>query len=86
MIDERRRASSTSTLDSVTVGPDQPVALDLEAKTVVHRGTRYALSIPEGARKQLLEGTWNATAVLLGAEDAIEATAAGLPYVGGFGG
>jgi 3-isopropylmalate/(R)-2-methylmalate dehydratase small subunit len=71
-------------MDSVTVGPELPVALDLEAKTVSHRGSSYRLSIPEGARKQLLEGAWNATAVLLGAGDAIEAAASRLPYADGF--
>ena len=40
-----------------------------------------ACVLPEGARQQLLEGTWNATAVLLEAGDAIEATARRLPYV-----
>ena len=73
-------------MDSVSVGPDQPVAVDLEAKTVGHRGSGYALSIPEGAREQLIEGAWNATAVLLGAGDAIEATASRLPDVAGFAG
>ena len=43
-----------------------------------------ACEIPEGARGQLLEGTWNATAVLLEAGDAIEATARGLPYANGY--
>ena len=40
--------------------------------------------MPEGARSQLTEGTWNATAVLLEAGDAIERTADALPYVAGF--
>jgi hypothetical protein len=40
--------------------------------------------IPAGARTQLLSGTWNATAQLLEAGDAIEKTADALPYVSGF--
>ena len=71
-------------MDSVTVGPDEQLAVDLEAREVRHRGTSWALAIPDGTRDQLLEGTWNATAVLLGAGDAIEATAEQLPYVKGF--
>ena len=39
---------------------------------------------PLPRRRQLLEGTWDATAVLLAAGDAIDATAARLPYVGGY--
>jgi 3-isopropylmalate/(R)-2-methylmalate dehydratase small subunit len=71
-------------MDSVTVGPDEQLEVDLEAREVRHRGTSWALAIPDGTRDQLLEGTWNATAVLLGAGDAIEATARRLPYVSGF--
>jgi 3-isopropylmalate/(R)-2-methylmalate dehydratase small subunit len=72
-------------MDSVTVMPGEAVAIDLVEGRVTHRGTRYAAAIPAGARDQLVEGTWNATSVLLGAGDAIEATAKRLPYVGGFG-
>jgi 3-isopropylmalate dehydratase small subunit len=71
-------------MDSVTVGPDEQLEVDLEAREVHHRGTSWALAIPEGTRDQLLAGTWNATAVLLGAGDAIEATAKQLPYLSGF--
>jgi 3-isopropylmalate/(R)-2-methylmalate dehydratase small subunit len=71
-------------MDSVTVGPDEQLVVDLEAREVRHRGACWALAIPDGTRDQLLEGTWNATAVLLGAGDAIETTAARLPYVSGF--
>ena len=71
-------------MDSVTVGPNDQIEVDLEAREVRHRGTTWALAIPDGTRDQLLEGTWNATAVLLGAGDAIEATAEQLPYVSGF--
>jgi hypothetical protein len=44
----------------------------------------FAAQIPDGTREQLLEGSWNATSVLLDAGDAIERTAQRLPYVGGF--
>jgi 3-isopropylmalate/(R)-2-methylmalate dehydratase small subunit len=73
-------------MDSVTVGPEERLEVDLEAREVRHRGNRWSLGIPDGARDQLLEGTWNATSALLGAGDAIEATAQRLPYVGGFAG
>jgi 3-isopropylmalate/(R)-2-methylmalate dehydratase small subunit len=41
-------------------------------------------TIPDGPRTQLVNGTWDSTAVLLEAGAAIEATAARLPYVKGF--
>ena len=42
------------------------------------------MEVPDGARAQLVEGSWNATAVLLEAGDAIDAAAERLPYVRGF--
>jgi hypothetical protein len=51
---------------------------------VRQRGKAFAAKIPDGSREQLLEGTWNATSVLLDAGDAIEAAAARLPYTRGF--
>jgi 3-isopropylmalate/(R)-2-methylmalate dehydratase small subunit len=71
-------------MDTVTLDPEQTVEVDLEAREVRHRGKVFAAKIPDGSRKQLLEGTWNATSVLLDAGDAIEATAARLPYTRGF--
>jgi 3-isopropylmalate/(R)-2-methylmalate dehydratase small subunit len=72
-------------MDAVTLDPAAPVEVDLEERAVRHRGATFPANIPDGARKQLLEGSWNATAVLLGAGDSIEATAQRLPYTNGFG-
>jgi 3-isopropylmalate/(R)-2-methylmalate dehydratase small subunit len=66
--------------DSVELDPSQEVTVDLEAQSVSCRAGRFRAAIPEGARSQLLEGSWNATAVLLEAGDAIERTDASLGY------
>jgi 3-isopropylmalate/(R)-2-methylmalate dehydratase small subunit len=71
-------------MDAVTLDPESTVDVDLTAREVRHRGATYAAMVPDGTRKQLSDGTWNAVAVLLGAGDTIEATAARLPYVRGF--
>jgi 3-isopropylmalate/(R)-2-methylmalate dehydratase small subunit len=71
-------------MDAVDLDPELTVEVDLEAREVRHRGKAFAAKIPDGSRKQLLEGTWNATSVLLDAGDAIEAAAARLPYMSGF--
>jgi len=71
-------------MDAVSASPEQIVEVDLETREVRHRGVRYAAALPEGTRKQLLEGSWNATATLLAAGDAIEATARRLPYIDDF--
>jgi 3-isopropylmalate/(R)-2-methylmalate dehydratase small subunit len=72
--------------DAVELDPAQEVVVDLAAPSVSCRAGTFAASIPEGARSQLTGGTWNATAVLLEAGDAIERTAGALPYVAGFAG
>jgi 3-isopropylmalate/(R)-2-methylmalate dehydratase small subunit len=71
-------------MDSVELDPGQELALDLAAGTLTSRAGVQKVAMPEGARRQLLEGNWDATAVLLEARDAIQATAARLPYVSGF--
>jgi hypothetical protein len=58
--------------------------LDVEARTLTHRGGTVPVEVPDGARAQLVEGSWNATTVLLEAGDAIDATAERLPYIQGF--
>ena len=64
--------------------PKQALTVDVE-KQEVRFGDRVIKGrIPDGARNQLVSGAWNATGVLLGAGDAIEATARRLPYVSGF--
>jgi 3-isopropylmalate/(R)-2-methylmalate dehydratase small subunit len=71
-------------MDAVTLDPEAPVEVDLDARVVRHRGATFIANIPDGSRKQLIGGSWNATSVLLGAGDAIEATAERLPYTRGF--
>jgi 3-isopropylmalate/(R)-2-methylmalate dehydratase small subunit len=71
-------------MDSVSLDPTQTVVVDVEGCGVAYRGGRLAAGIPDGTRRQLLEGTWNATAVLLEAGERIEITARRLPYVSGW--
>jgi 3-isopropylmalate/(R)-2-methylmalate dehydratase small subunit len=64
--------------------PQAAVHVDVE-KQEVRLGDRVIkAAVPDGARKQLVAGTWDSTAVLLEGGDAIEATAGRLPYVKGF--
>jgi 3-isopropylmalate/(R)-2-methylmalate dehydratase small subunit len=64
--------------------PQSSVTADIE-KQEVRLGDRVIkATIPDGARNQLVNGTWDSTAVLLEAGAAIEGTAGRLPYVKGF--
>jgi 3-isopropylmalate/(R)-2-methylmalate dehydratase small subunit len=77
-------ADLAALMDAVELDPGQQVVVDLEAATVRSRAGTAAATIPDGVRRQLTEGTWNATAVLLEAGREIEATAERLPYLSGF--
>ncbi|MCP5059434.1 MAG: 3-isopropylmalate dehydratase small subunit [bacterium] len=71
-------------MDSVELDPGQQIAIDIDARTVTYREGSLEAGIPDGTRKQLLEGTWDAMGLLLDASDGIEATSAALPYVAGY--
>jgi 3-isopropylmalate/(R)-2-methylmalate dehydratase small subunit len=64
--------------------PREAVEIDVERQEVRFRGRSIGARIPDGARNQLVSGSWNAMAALLEAGDAIERTARALPYVSGF--
>ena len=68
----------------ISLPPQQPVSVDV-AKQEVRFGDRViSAKVPDGPRNQLVNGTWDSTAVLLEAGAAIEATAKKLPYVSGY--
>jgi 3-isopropylmalate/(R)-2-methylmalate dehydratase small subunit len=64
--------------------PQAAISVDVEAQEVRLGDRVIKASVPDGARKQLVNGTWDSTAVLLDAGAAIETTAGRLPYVKGF--
>lgn len=61
--------------------PSEQVVVDLEAMTVTLGGRSHPLTLPPGARESFLEGSWDATGLLLDRFDEVEATAARLPYL-----
>jgi len=77
-------ADLAALMDSVTLDPNQELTLDVAKRSIESCAGRMTGQMNEGSRAQLLEGTWNATAVLLDAGEAIEKTAQRLPYIGGF--
>ena len=72
-------------MGSVELDPEQNVEIDVGAKTVTSRAGTVPANIPDGTRKQLLEGTWDATGMLLEGADEVTRTAERLPYVSRFG-
>jgi 3-isopropylmalate/(R)-2-methylmalate dehydratase small subunit len=64
--------------------PQQPVVVDVDKQQLRLGDRLIRATVPDGPRNQLVNGTWDSTAVLLEAGAAIEATARKLPYVAGF--
>jgi 3-isopropylmalate/(R)-2-methylmalate dehydratase small subunit len=58
--------------------------VNLETKTVTFANQQFPCEINEGARRQFVDGRWDATDVLLQAGDTISQTAAKVPYFGGW--
>lgn len=70
--------------EAVSQHPEQEVLLDVEHRLVRVGERSVPAMIPDGARNQLLTGTWNAMGVLLEAGNEIDRVAKSLPYVNGY--
>jgi aconitase A len=68
---------------TLLMSPAIVAAAALRGSVTCRAGT-FAARLPSGAREPLLEGTWDATAVLLEAGDAIERRSAALAYLADF--
>ena len=58
--------------------------MDIDQVTISFADQKVEAQIPSGFRQSLLQGTWDATQVLLQAEKEIEQTAANIPYMNQF--
>ena len=68
----------------VEADPTLELRVDIDALALEAGARRFALSLPEGTRQQLLSGRWDSTFELLEAEESIERVAERLPYWGGW--
>jgi 3-isopropylmalate/(R)-2-methylmalate dehydratase small subunit len=71
-------------MEAVAENPDKELHLDLENLTVRFGDRTINATMPDGPRRQFLDGTWNSTHTLLEAGDAIERVARNLPYITGY--
>ncbi len=71
-------------MDTIELDPIQELNLDLESMTLASRIGSMSVQMPDGARHQLLGGTWNALSQLLNAKDEIVETSLRLPYIDEF--
>jgi 3-isopropylmalate/(R)-2-methylmalate dehydratase small subunit len=64
--------------------PDAVITVDLKTMHVSGAGQSWAISLSAAARESFLEGTWDATALLLDRFEEVEGVAKRLPYVDGW--
>lgn len=63
--------------------PQTAFTLDLEAMTISGGGLRLPVALPPAAREGFVDGSWDATGLLLERYDEVRAVAARLPYMSG---
>ena len=68
---------------SIELDPSQEIHIDVSEATVLSRAGKMQGEISSGTQEQLTQGRWNSTSVLLEAGEAIERTAARIPYMNG---
>lgn len=65
----------------VESNPGVVLTMDLERKALLLGSERVPLELSEGARKALVEGSWDSTAMLLANMERVREVAARLPYL-----
>jgi 3-isopropylmalate/(R)-2-methylmalate dehydratase small subunit len=70
-------------MTAVEQDPSTEIAIDLSSLRVTAKGQSYDLSLPAAVREAFLDGSWDATGLLLENYAEVEAVAARLPYVSG---
>jgi 3-isopropylmalate/(R)-2-methylmalate dehydratase small subunit len=69
---------------AVEADPAVELLIDLERSSVTLPGHSFPVALPPGARESFLDGTWDATGLLLDRFEEVEAVAKRLPYVVGW--
>jgi 3-isopropylmalate/(R)-2-methylmalate dehydratase small subunit len=70
--------------DAAERNPVTTCTLDLESLTVEGGGEVVAVRLPPAAREGFLDGSWDATGLLLDRYDEVRAVAERLPYINGW--
>ena len=78
------RADIERLQDVVERDPAQEIALDLERMELRCGDVAFAIGLPAAAREGFLDGSWDATGLLLDRFDDVEKTMGRLPYVTAF--
>lgn len=71
-------------MSAIESDPTLTITLDIEQRTVRYGEQTVAVELPDGPRKQFLEGRWDSTAELLKGKDAVVERAKNIPYFNNF--
>jgi 3-isopropylmalate/(R)-2-methylmalate dehydratase small subunit len=77
-------ATVAALMQMVESAPSTDVDVDLDQMTVKAGSATYGISLPAAARESFLDGTWDATGLLLDRFEEVETVVKGLPYVTGW--
>ena len=77
-------ATMSALIQIVESQPATDIVVDLDQMTVAAGGATHAIALPAAARESFLDGTWDATGLLLDRFEDVEAVANRLPYVAGW--
>jgi 3-isopropylmalate/(R)-2-methylmalate dehydratase small subunit len=64
--------------------PGIDIAIDIDAQHLQYGDSRMTIALPAAARESFLDGSWDATGLLLDRFEEVEATRQRLPYVNGW--
>ena len=77
-------AEARGLIEAAETNPSLLFTLDLDRMAVTGGDVSVAVTLPAAARESFVEGTWDATGLLLDRFEDVEAVAARLPYVNGW--
>jgi 3-isopropylmalate/(R)-2-methylmalate dehydratase small subunit len=77
-------ATVEAMMDAVEKDPSIELQIDLDAMTLTGAGRTFPVTLPPGAQESFVEGSWDATGLLLDRFEEVEAVARRLPYVTGW--
>ena len=75
------RETTEALIAAVEGDPSTEIVVDLDARTVTAGGRAFEIALPTAVRGAFLDGSWDATGLLLENYDQVRAVAARLPYV-----
>ena len=61
--------------------PDGEIEIDVDSETITYGSNEISVTVDDGQRKALVDGIWDTTALMKANQQAIQETAADLPYV-----